>query len=373
LVNGIMQGLLRTGRPGVNDEGMAAEELRRELSRRFYIRSRTARAAAVRLAYITYARALLHWGEDRRVSGAAARSLRDRIEKLFDDDWRDAEAGFYPRDLIDSLQSLVEYVQAAPVLLADLPRTRARIRREDFRDLPEETARRYPRYYARNFHYQTDGYLGHTSARLYDLQVELLFGGTADAMRRRLIPPIVQFARDTGHSLTRPLRVLDVACGTGHFLRMLGAALPDARLTGLDLSPHYLARARETLPLELDVSLVCDNAEKLPFVESRFDVVSSVFLMHEIPGEVRKRILAEMARVVRPGGLVIVADSIQLADAPELREQILTFPSHFHEPFYQEYVEDDLAAGLGATGLEVLQTRLAFLTKVVAARRPGTA
>src|SRR5438445_587283 len=75
---------------------------------------------------------------------------------------------------------------------------------------------RYPRYYARNFHYQSEGYLGQTSAALYDLQVELLFGGTADAMRRRILPPVVRFARARNASAAHPLRILDVACGTGH-------------------------------------------------------------------------------------------------------------------------------------------------------------
>src|SRR5438477_4632729 len=141
-----------------------------------------------------------------------------------------------------------EYAQAVPRLLFDLPRTRARIGRGDFADIPD--AERYPDYYARNFHFQTEGYLGHTSAALYDLQVEMIFVGAADAMRRRLIPPLVRFAKG------KPLRVLDVACGTGHLLRMLGASLPKgSRLCGVDLSPHYLERARSILPRALDVSL----------------------------------------------------------------------------------------------------------------------
>ena len=162
---------------------MAVAALRRELSRRMYVRSRVARAGAVRLAYLAYSRALLRW-EDRS-SPEAAGSLRRRLEELFDEDFRDAEAGYYPRSLIDTIPWR-EYAQAVPRLLADLPRTRARMGRGDFRELPENAAPdRYPGYYTRNFHYQTDGYLGHTSAALYDLQVELLFGGTAIAEAQR--------------------------------------------------------------------------------------------------------------------------------------------------------------------------------------------
>jgi len=349
---------------------MVAQELRRELSRKMFVESRMWRTLALRTAYVAYARALLRSAAppDRK----AALSLRRRVQELFEEDWQDAADGIYPFELIEALP-WAEYARALPRLLADLPRTRSRILGGRWRELPDESApERYPRYYARNFHYQSEGYLGHTSAALYDLQVELLFGGTADAMRRRLVKPLVQFARASGASRARPLRVLDVACGTGHFLRMLGAALPlEARLFGVDLSPHYISRARESLPRELDVSLVCENAEKLPFTDGSFDAVCSVFLLHEIPGEVRTRVLAEMARVVRPGGLVVVADSIQLADAPELQREILAFPDRFHEPYYETFVNDDLARLVEAAGLHVSGSKLAFLTKLVTAEKPA--
>lgn len=348
---------------------MNTGELARGLSRKVYVRSRMARALAVRLAYLAYSRALLRW--DDASTPAAASSLRARMEKLFDDDFSDADQGVYPRGLIEAVPWR-EYAQALPQLLADLPRTRARIDRGDFRELPEEAAvERYPSYYARNFHYQSQGYLGHRSALLYDLQVELLFGGTADAMRRRAIPPLVHFARSVGATRAQPLRVLDVGCGTGHFLRMLGAALPGkARLFGLDLSPYYIARARELMPRDLDVSLVCDNAERLPFLDASFDAATSIFLMHEVPGDVRARVLSELLRVVRPGGRVVVADSLQLSDAPELQREILAFPSRFHEPYYKGYVNDDLSGRLVQAGFEVLETSLAFLTKIAVAQKP---
>jgi len=351
---------------------MAVADLRRELSRRMYVRSRVARAGAVRLAYLAYSRALLRW--DDPSSPEAAASLRRRLEALFDEDYRDAEAGLYPRDLIETLPWR-EYAQAVPRLLADLPRTRARIGRNDFRELPDDASpHRYPRYYAQNFHFQSEGYLGHTSAALYDLQVELLFGGSADAMRRRVIPPVVRFARERKSSAAEPLRLLDVACGTGRLLSMLGAALPnEAKLFGVDLSPHYIARAREVLPRDLDVSLVCDNAEKLPFLDDSFDAATSVYLLHEVPAEVRARVLGEIRRVVRPGGLVVIADSIQLRDAPELEREILAFPSRFHEPYYTGYVKDDLAERVSDAGFRVKGSQLAFLTKLVIAEKTAPA
>jgi ubiquinone/menaquinone biosynthesis C-methylase UbiE len=85
--------------------------------------------------------------------------------------------------------------------------------------------------------------------------------------------------------------------------------------------------------------------------------------------EVRARVLGEAARVLRPSGLAVVADSIQLRDAPELRREILAFPDRFHEPYYKSYVEDDLAARMADAGLRVTGSQLAFLTKLVSAEK----
>lgn len=348
----------------------AFADLTRQVSRRAHVLRSLGRTQALRMAYLAYARTLSRsW---TRSTPEAVAELRRRLERLFEDDWRSADSGDYPRELVGRLPWL-EYASVAPRLLADLPRTRERIRARRHDELDEEVRQRYPRYYARNFHYQTDGYLGHTSAALYDLQVELLFGGTADVMRRRAIPPLVAFARSQGGGARRPLRLLDVGCGTGHFLKMLGAALPVAQLCGVDLSPHYVARARALLPRELEVSLLVDNAEALPFPDGRFDAATSIFLFHELPADVRARVLAEMARVVRPGGLVVLADSVQDCDSPELAAELRNFAARFHEPYYLSYVQDDLAGRARDAGLEVVSELPAFLTRVVVARKPAAA
>jgi ubiquinone/menaquinone biosynthesis C-methylase UbiE len=125
------------------------------------------------------------------------------------------------------------------------------------------------------------------------------------------------------------------------------------------------------LPRELDVSLLAENAEQLPFPPAHFDVATSVFLFHEVPGDVRARILSEMARVVRPGGLIVLADSVQFCDSPQLESELRSFPARFHEPFYASYARDDLAQRARDAGLEVVEERNAFVSKVVVARKPA--
>ena len=337
----------------------------RELSRKLYLMKGISRAAALRAVYLAIQRGLSgSFSPDR---AQAVPLLKARMEQLFADDWDDAEAGFYPRELLELHWR--GYARALPKLLADLPRTRTRIRGQRFDDLPEGAKEKYPRYYARNFHFQTDGYLGHTSAEIYDLQVEILFGGTAEAMRRRLLRPVVRHARALGRSA----RVLDVACGTGHLLESIGASLPGAELTGVDLSPHYIAHARGALSRDLNLSLLVDNAESLPFSGPRFDIVTCLFLFHELPADVRQRILGEIARVLQPGGIAVLGDSLQLHDAPELEEELKAFPDRFHEPYYLSYLREDLAARARDAGLVVEKVSGHFLTKVVVARKPLSA
>merc|ERR1711966_56213 len=90
---------------------------------------------------------------------------------------------------------------------------------------------RYPAYYLQNFHYQTDGWLSADSARLYDFQVETLFLGSADTMRRRALPYIADFMRNRDASTTKHL---DVASGTGRFLSFVRDNHPELQSTALE-------------------------------------------------------------------------------------------------------------------------------------------
>ena len=90
-----------------------------------------------------------------------------------------------------------------------------------------------PDYYRQNFHFQSDGWLSEHSAAIYDTQVEVLFTGAADVMRRRALKPIAQWMAGRNQ---RDLRGLDVGCGTGRLLAFLHDAWPGLRLSGLDLS-----------------------------------------------------------------------------------------------------------------------------------------
>jgi ubiquinone/menaquinone biosynthesis C-methylase UbiE len=279
------------------------------------------------------------------------RILNRRIRDLFERDLANVEAGMYPKKLLFSVP-VTTYARQLPSLFADFPRSMMRRRKADWRDLPDEVdVDDYPPYFRRTFHWQTDGYLSQRSAKLYDVGVEFLFAGTADVMRRQVIPPLTQLFRAEGGAKGK--RVLDVACGTGRTLSLIAETHPDAKLYGLDLSPYYVQEARRTLADVSDVSLVADNAEHMPFSSELFDAVTCVYLFHELPKNARRRVMAEMYRVLRPGGVLVIEDSGQYAESSEIQVFLDRFPEDFHEPFFRDYLKDDLAPALEESGFIV--------------------
>jgi ubiquinone/menaquinone biosynthesis C-methylase UbiE len=295
------------------------------------------------------------------------------MQTLLETDWQDVEQGVYGPELVFE-NAWDEFLKCYPLVIWDGFQTWMRLSEQRFQEFsPSIDTNGYPKYYLQNFHYQTDGYLSDWSANLYDLQVELLFNGTADAMRRRVLAPIAQGARAFPEVTGRDLRVLDVACGTGRTLRFIRSVLPKAALFGLDLSPAYLRKANQVLsqqPGELP-QLAQGQGEALPYVDNYFHITTSTFLFHELPGPVRSQVIQELFRVTKPGGTVVLCDSIQSADVPELEPVLAGFPAAFHEPFYRHYITDDLVAYLEKAGFERVETAAHFLSKYWVARKPS--
>ncbi|MEU3250712.1 class I SAM-dependent methyltransferase [Streptomyces sp. NPDC006997] len=96
--------------------------------------------------------------------------------------------------------------------------------------------------------------------------------------------------------------LLDLACGTGIVTRRLAAARPDLRVTGVDRSVQMARQAQARLP----GTVVLADARRLPFRDGEFDAVTSVWLLHLAPTDDDARaVVAECARVLRPGGVYV--------------------------------------------------------------------
>jgi len=78
--------------------------------------------------------------------------------------------------------------------------------------------------------------------------------------------------------------------------------------------------------------------------------------------------LAEIRRVLRPGGTLIVTDSLQTGDQPDYDALLEIFPVAFHEPYYAGYLREDLDALFGS-GLARESTSVAYFSKILSCRR----
>jgi ubiquinone/menaquinone biosynthesis C-methylase UbiE len=297
------------------------------------------------------------------------RAMLKAMRELFAQDWRNVEAGLYPMPL--DLGTETRRAASSLRFLADIPRVAARQKRRGHSDVAG-LADGLPRYYRQNFHFQTDGYLSENSARLYDFQVESLFAGTADAMRRRAFVPLAQFL--DGRS-TRNKTLLDLGCGTGRFLSFVKSARPQWKAIALDLSEPYLERARRSLSGQGHAQFIAAPAEAIPLPDASVDAAVSIFLFHELPPKIRVAVAREVSRVLKPDGIFVLADTIQYGDLPGFDGLIDVFPTLMHEPYYTSFAKTDLDALFGAEGLTRVGRDIAYMTKITVfqKRRPRRA
>lgn len=299
------------------------------------------------------------------------RAIRKAFYDLFAQDRANIEAGLYPAPSDANPAALAKALRNSLAFFADLPRVdrrRSARRGTEVRDANANSrvSGDFPNYYLQNFHYQTGGWLTEESARLYDTQVEVLFAGAADAMRRIALGLLSQALRGKDQ---RTQRLLDVACGNGRFLSQIMEAFPRINASGLDLSPAYLEAAHERLTPWPHVELIAGKAEAIPAEDGPFDAATCVYLFHELPPRVRREVARELARVIKPGGVLVFADSIQGGDSRHLDRMLEFFPIGFHEPYFTSYQGEDLPALFAEAGFVVEDTRLAFLTKAILLRR----
>ena len=138
-------------------------------------------------------------------------------------------------------------------------------------------------------------------ARRYDLMVAILMLGRGAAMRERTIALA---------NLVPGERVLEVGCGTGEMaMRASVRTGPRGTVAGIDPAPEMIAEARrKAARANLDIDYRVASAEALPFADATFDVVLSSLMMHHLPEDLQPRALAEMRRVLAPGGRLLVVD-----------------------------------------------------------------
>jgi ubiquinone/menaquinone biosynthesis C-methylase UbiE len=134
--------------------------------------------------------------------------------------------------------------------------------------------------------------------RFYDPVMRL--GTRESEFKRRIVDAV---------AVPAGARILDLACGTGTLAIMLAKAHPDAAIAAVDGDPEVLRRARakaheQQVGIDFDEGL----STALPYADDSFDAVASTFFFHHLDRGSKEATIAEIRRVLKPGGRLHVAD-----------------------------------------------------------------
>lgn len=149
---------------------------------------------------------------------------------------------------------------------------------------------------------QTEGITLDHAAKVYDTLAPLMTLG----LERRYHRIVIQHLALRGDE-----KILDIGCGTGTLTRDIAAALTDKQLscsTGLDAAEQMIEVAKRKAAGIPNIHFDAAIAEHLPYADAAFDAAVSTFFFHHIHFELKKKVLAETARVLKPGGRFIVVD-----------------------------------------------------------------
>jgi len=143
-------------------------------------------------------------------------------------------------------------------------------------------------------------------------------------------------------------QALDVGCGTGTLALLASKRVGRAgRVVGIDPATDQIARARQKAarrhaPVEFQLGVI----ERLPFPDQTFDVVFSTLMMHHLPAPLKRQGLAEIVRVLKPGGRLVIGDFTR-------KQERTGRSAHFHAGGSNLH---DLAALVTDAGFDDLDT-----------------
>jgi ubiquinone/menaquinone biosynthesis C-methylase UbiE len=163
-----------------------------------------------------------------------------------------------------------------------------------------------PEYASREIHIQPGGYMQNELAGpFYDYGLKVFLGGAADHDR---------LAKGVSMATAVPAdgkveRILDLGVSAGATTIALKQKYPDAEVWGIDISAPMVRYAHiRAMEAGTEIHLRQMAAEELDFPDNHFDVVLAMLLFHELPVPVAKEAIAEVFRVLRPGGKFTVLD-----------------------------------------------------------------
>ncbi|MBD1929371.1 class I SAM-dependent methyltransferase [Trichocoleus sp. FACHB-90] len=211
----------------------------------------------------------------------------------------------------------------------------------------------YPEYYVRSFHAYESGNLSWEAAWEVEVAAYAVHAGVwkdagsqGDARLRQSFLDIV-----TSQISTQPQDILDLGCSVGMSTFALQDAYAQAKITGLDLSPYFVAVAQyQSQQRQKSIQWVHAAAESTGLPNASFDLVSIFLMCHELPQSATMQILREARRVLRPGGHLAIMDMNPKSEIYiKMPPYILTLLKST-EPYLDEYFALDIEQALVEAG-----------------------
>lgn len=230
----------------------------------------------------------------------------------------------------------------------------------------------YPDYYLQSFHAYTEGNMGWQPALEADVAGKTVHakiwdgaGAKGDAMLRQSYHDVIKQVLPMS-----PCNILDIGSSAGHSTLALRSLYPQAHCTGVELSPYFLTvaqyrdtqdrnmRHQETQNQEIQNQEI-QNQEIYPPIHwvhaagedtglntASFDLASICLVIHELPRTATQAIIAEMRRVLKPGGYLAIMDMNPHAEIYATMPPYVLTLLKSTEPFLDDYFSFDLAQAI---------------------------
>ncbi len=203
----------------------------------------------------------------------------------------------------------------------------------------------YPDYYTTSFHAYDEGNLSWKAAWEVEsasraVHAKIWSNGDigGDSMLRQSYHQALQEQLSIN-----PVDVLDLGCGVGMSTFALQEVYPQARVTGLDLSPYFLSVAKyRGQESQRDIQWIHTAAESTGLPDNSFDLISACLVFHELPAAAARAIITEAHRLLRSGGYLAIMDMNPQSEVfRKMPPYILTLLKST-EPYLDQYFALDM-------------------------------
>ena len=230
-----------------------------------------------------------------------------------------------------------------------------------------------PDYARREIHCQPGGYTGDPiGGRIYHYGTKIFYEGAND--QDELHVTLANLAAEPEDGKVD--RILDLACSVGQATTALKDRFPEAEVWGLDVAEPLVRYAHmRAAERGKEVHFKQALGEDTGYPDAHFDMVLSYILFHEVPVPVMKDILAELFRIIRPGGVLSIFEFPNDNETSEITPAyrfLVDYDSRDnHEPYSPAFVASDFRGMLEEAGFALAEgppTGNPFLQSIVAAR-----